>query len=671
VVDPEASMEDLLLKISKNLRQSGVQPNILRIVNTQQSTLPRDELVGDMLRDGEEVIVILAEEMPSGEEATFQGPVEAELPKEPGVTKLPGPQEMTIEEMEMNEVLNKESKKSFEVGGQLDTDWMVEGLTPKLREYVVCRFQESHVQQHSQQGSHLEGASITILMKPVNQRVGREGSSTLPIQFNIARVDLVDFEKLSERCIEESRARKDYLTRSMERLSTMIQHGKQASELAPALLPYEYDQVDKAENFIKEADENAFGQVEGFRPVIIVDTFGAVADHLNFIKASLKRLLYSYLSTKSKFNFVQFASEGHAIGGARPWARAMVPPTQPVLRQCEDWIDVLRPTPYSDMLSGIRAALSMEEADTVYLLCSGLDRRTDVRHLLQAIRTVNVRDLPIHVIAVEPKPEDELVLRHLAEGNHGVFRLKSFQSFIKAPKHLSTTAMQEGMAEISSATHNMLSISGQQRILEVMQAEATQTEAFWLAERKCVNRLLLSTMTQGAVPDPATHRTMQRTHWEKENLEAGGSVFPPRPGEVQLKDLFGANGKFNAGGPQTLSNGGLPSQPPLSTTRRCVPNQPQDWKSRTRLPPPGPSAPYRPAVGSNPWETGGKTVRAADMRNAVFQQTGGATLRNPSPARGGATIRTGSNDRRRGYAPRPAARAHSARGTRDDRRWSY
>merc|ERR1719171_3404281 len=52
-------MEQLMEKVQKTLQRGGITGTIERILNSLKATLPSDELVGDMLRDGEEVFVIL------------------------------------------------------------------------------------------------------------------------------------------------------------------------------------------------------------------------------------------------------------------------------------------------------------------------------------------------------------------------------------------------------------------------------------------------------------------------------------------------------------------------------------------------------------------------------------------------------------------------------------
>ena len=50
-----------------------------------------------------------------------------------------------------------------------------------------------------------------------------------------------------------------------------------------------------------------------------------------FIKVALKRMLYSFLVAKSKFNLVKFATNGRPM----LWERELVPPTAHKLRDAE------------------------------------------------------------------------------------------------------------------------------------------------------------------------------------------------------------------------------------------------------------------------------------------------------------------------------------------------
>merc|ERR1740130_443262 len=78
------------------------------------------------------------------------------------------------------------------------------------------------------------------------------------------------------------------------------------------------------------------------------------------------------------------------------------------------------------MREGVQLALAHPEADSVYVLSSGLPRRCSLDAAVRSLRSMNIRDLPLHIVGVECEPKAELELRRLAEDNHGSFRHKRF-----------------------------------------------------------------------------------------------------------------------------------------------------------------------------------------------------------------------------------------------------
>merc|ERR1719188_1389913 len=58
-VDEGAFVQDLAAKVRGALAKSGVRGVLLRLDNAQHAHLPEEEPVGDVLRDGEEVVAVL------------------------------------------------------------------------------------------------------------------------------------------------------------------------------------------------------------------------------------------------------------------------------------------------------------------------------------------------------------------------------------------------------------------------------------------------------------------------------------------------------------------------------------------------------------------------------------------------------------------------------------
>lgn len=142
---------------------------------------------------------------------------------------------------------------------------------------------------------------------------------------------------------------------------------------------------------------------------------------------------------------------------------------------------------------------------------------------MRCLKSMNIRDLPLHIVGVECEPKAELELRRLAEDNQGSFRQKRF-----GPSSTSATGvdMTATVASLGSREGDdaRLTISGQLSILEIMLDEQERHTVDWLEEQKCANRLLLTTMSQQAVPDKDAARGMyQRAAINEVSRQMGGS----------------------------------------------------------------------------------------------------------------------------------------------------
>merc|ERR1719161_1209028 len=361
-------------------------------------------------------------------------------------TSVPGPQECM--EADIQPLKHKNVGQSLTMK-TCETDWLVENLTPKFREYVSSRFKEAHMTSNN-------NAFISVLMKP-QSRLG-SASSGLPIHYSIARVDVIEFERLCHRNLLRTREQMAYLRKSHIALNSLLKKGLSESQYAQNMLPYKYQVTQEFEELLQETDMPTFGQCEGFRPMILIDTSGAVGHSLVYVKAALKRMIYSFLAAKSKFNFVKFTPQGIAV----TWASEMVPPTSQVLREAEEWLDSLKPLRGApNFMDGLRLALAPSEVDMVFVVASGLPKRSDVGYILKGIHTLNIRDVPIHVIGVDCEPESELALRRLAEDNHGSFKQKRFDGSQASAVASSATSWRSGMGAVNSDNDSRMTIGGQ------------------------------------------------------------------------------------------------------------------------------------------------------------------------------------------------------------------
>lgn len=556
-VDEDIYVEDLSSKIRGVLVKSQIEGRLLRLLNAHGANLPGDEKVGDVLRDAEEVVAVLVHEpadaanrrqLNAGAAQVMNfsrqdagGPVEHIVEAAPMATvgvdmnrdghadvlvtgvdrnrdgipdalqkvpasddmkmvlrapaqapsKLPGPSEAFEEDL-----LEKPASKGGTptMWDPSNTDWNVEGLSPKLREYICTRFKEAHLSVADNGKSF-----ISVSMRPR----ARAGASVhgQPIHYSIARIDVIEFERLCAEKVQETRSCIDHFHRCREALIGLLNKGAAEHEYAPNMLPYRYRRGEEFSELLSEIELPTFAQVEGHRPTILIDNSGGVGESLVFVREAMKRMLYSFIVAKSKFNLLSFSDKGEAFA----WANGMVPPTAQVLREAEEWLSGLRsvrPSRPANFLEGVHLALGHPEADVVYILTSGLPRRCGLDYALRTLRSVNVREVPIHIIGVDCDSKAQLDLRRLAEDNHGCFRHKRFdRAHAGRPSPLSTMPV-EITATLGAGDNDdaRLTIGGQLSILDVMIEEQESHKVDWLEEQKCANRLLLTTATQCPVP---------------------------------------------------------------------------------------------------------------------------------------------------------------------------
>lgn len=694
-VDDEALVEDLASKVRSALAKTNIEGHFVRLTNRLGANLPSDEKVGDVLRDAEEVIAVLTAQPEDplirqqlagamGEIATFAravnraeeggsvlptaanglrqrplgsfregaGPMpsyEAEesfqtaLPQSPmrqearphhQSSQVPGPAE-TFEEDLLDLPLVKGGASTAPARLLAGSDWSVEGLSPKLREYISTRFRDAHASCCEPGNSF-----ITVKMQP---RARAGAVPCQPIHYSLARIDVVEFERLCANKIQEMRSREDYFQRCQQELKGLLDKGMPGTDYATNMLPYRYRAGGEFSSLLSEANMPTFGQVEGFRPTIVIDNSGAVGECATFIRTALKRILYSFMVAKSKFNLVKFSPQGNPTA----WANGMVPPTAQVLREAEEFLDGIRPVRNNhsaNLLEGIQLALAHPEADVVYVLTSGLPRRYGLDAALRSMRSMNIRDLPVHIVGVECEPKAELELRRLAEDNHGSFRHKRFSE--------GRDTLGSSMDAAASLGHgddddSHLSISGQLSILEIMLEEQEMATVDWLEEQKCANRLLLTTASQQPVPDAEqAHAMFQRAAIHESKRRNGHS-------ESRLQELVDAHVGRTPGSGLVLPSATAPAdyQGPGRERQRVAAraaraaSQPREATSNSIR---------RPSV-ANPWDRPGASIKASQL--AAKSQQGYGQRPGPLPPRAGRPI----SARSRASRPASAARADSAR----------
>jgi hypothetical protein len=483
-------------------------------------------------------------------------------------------------------------------------------LAPKLREYITARFADV------QQGTEAGQAYISVKMQP------RERHGTLPgmpLNYNVARIDIIEFERLCSRKVRELRGQIDYFLRCKDSLLDLTHRGVAFDDYAPNTLPFQYRAGDAVDSLLSEAEGPSFGQVEGFRPVILLDTSGACGDYLLFVKEALKRMLYSFIVSKVRFNMIKCKTHG-----AQRMEPALVPPTANKLRLAEDWLDGVRPIRGSaDLLEGLAQAVAPPDVDAVYILTSGLPARANVDAWLREVRARNPRGVPLHIIGIECDQKGELDLRLLAEVSQGSFRQKRYDG----PTALSNKTIQRSGGENSSLDDGRVSIGGQLSILEIMHKEQDMQLNDWLEEQKCANRLLLTTCTQGVVPEPGQAQlAAQRT---AQNIM--GADRPPRMQTM-----------LDNGGAATMPArpGGRDVEVSLRRDRHADPPRSRARSQPHASPMGAVSDPRRPLL-LNPWDRPGGMIRVSEMVAQSKAKGGAFSPVGPSP-HGCAQWRAGS-----------------------------
>jgi len=721
VVSTKTPLPELQRKIEKALLKDGslTQGNA-RLRNQDDAVLPTDELTGTVLRDGETVYAVCGEAQPqrgaappapsrarpapdagaatseqrlmnprfarggvelkASDKETFEvssddersddderdddddedvgaglnvpGPRE-QMEEYPGVTvSRKKPPVAPAAGTSMSRAYAHANEAAHQVVGR--ADWLVENLTPRLREFIWARFQEAGLERASQKIAKHDDRHITILMKP-HPRIGAE-QPVAPVQYSIARVDIAEFERLAGRQVHQSRIQMEHLSKTIKGLEGQLRKGHAPSERLETVLPFKWKNADDHHELLQEAVGQNFNSCETFRPVFVIDTANLHGDYLTYVQAAMKRLLYGFVSGKSLFNFVHFPPEGRGL--ARTWASAMVPPCASALREAEEFLETLAHAKRVNLLDGIKCALQFE-CDSIYLLSSGFDPRYDPNFLLQAVRSLNLREVQITVIGIDvPSEQDEIFLRRLAETNHGDYKSKALQQQNAA--NMAGGQRRAPTKQIAGTTNRgeKMTIGGQMKISEVIYEEHKRHESMWLEEQKCANRLLLASAAQGAIPAVGDERQVRQKLLQNKNRLGGGYVYlEENMKQTPLREAYDA--AFRGRDEPALWSGDAPERRglarkslPASTAMYNVlpgqrPTPPTTVTSLKADVSPGlpPPSMRTPGFGANPWErTEGALVRPSEEQARLIRQQQAADT--PGSSQRAASARPGAPPRR-------------------------
>jgi len=810
VVAEEAGMDVLVDKVNKTLRRGGIHSTVERVCNSLKAVLPHDEFVGDMMRDGEEVFVMLRgqdgermdkaplargqadsgggppmgahhsatgvhsqpvsasavaghshngimpmrvmltapqfdggdDDSESDQEIVAAHPTVAPYPPPPAHIKgqmgstqhVPGPSENFEYEKYAYDLVQVDHPCDPIQPTTYDNDWLVESLTPQLRNHVLDNFHEELITEPKYVSSigkfvgprfyQASGSFISIFMRP-QTAVGSDPCNTMPVHYNIAKHDLMTFQRKAETHIDKAQQHISLFAATMRGLQALLQKGMSETDHISEMLPHSYQAMDEVEGAMMEVDRPLFPTVDGSNPCFIIDTSGAVGEHLVFVKAALKRMLFAHMSDKASFQLIRFQASG---GEPRLWMQGMVRPTDDAICAAEAWVENLAPVSSARLVNGLRYAVSHQDCDSIYVISAGTSDQSQHDQMLMSIRQLNTREVRINTVGVEPTHLGELLLRNLAESNHGDIVLKSFKG-TNLPAYSSddqkwtswrTNLVNEKSKQLSDSFKKpKMSIGSQVRIIEVMQREEKQKEEFWREEWNCTQRLLISAETSkknGTVMgDRDMVKELERKAGRTQLARVGGGfMYRTEELDLGLERLFEhqsavpwtANSDTAAAGPKVPMGGAgqgrvarfppardmLPEAILPMPERRARPRSAGVGQGFRKVGGAGPlSAPGNPWVASSPST---RTRKLPSLPSGAGYSGGGLgsarggggrapspggrapspggraaspfSARAPSPARGGAGPRQASADRAGGgdrqASPRNAAAARKGRG---------
>jgi len=841
VVAEDAYLDQLVEKAQRSLLRHGVEGRVARVLNSLKAVLPDDEQIGVLLRDAEEIFMVLsggssiaggiakdstllqppeidkdetrlpgaratvaAKPTPAPAAATavaaapaaadaampehlLEPPAAAlgldadaalgEVPAHPaaGVLAIPGPAEAWDDDDDGDEQPNRSlvavevqdyppppppvgppqnagvipgpneafqseplPREAMHVAhpceplpppASYDNDWLADQLTPRLRDFVYSNFQEDLIAEPKYVPSikkfvgpkfyEASGAFVSVFIHP-QTACGSDPSAIMPVHYHVAKCDLLRFQRGIEEQITQTQQHLDLLGAALRSLRGLLASGMSEGDSVNVMLPQTYHVFDEVEGSMMEVERPLLPNLQGRRPVVVVDTSGGAAQHLPYLRAALQRVLHTQLVEKSAFQFVRFAS---VTGEPRLWTQEMTAPSVGAVKAADDWIVGLATAAGGRLMAGIRHALEQEGCDVLYVLSSGDVDRAQHDAIVAGIRAFNVGEVPICTVGLQPGPHGELLLRNIAESNHGSFLLKTFGNGQQARGAGTvcgggtqdakwtcwrTNLVAERAKQLAdSFKRQQMSIGSQVGIAEVMLREETQKEAAWHGEWHCAQRLLLSAAevsrghrrSTGMIPDRDEVRELEGRSARTVSARVGGGFcYHTDEVDLGLERLFEhrsavpwtAHSDTVAGGPKIFSGGPdqarVPKRFPLGAADVASLPRTQERAEHdclvaatgsagpmykdlgTRPRPPLPSAGV--AVGQprgskalrsnavqNPWDT--LAIGAHERSWRAPSQRSAGRSRGSTAGRG--SVRTASADRAAGErAPSPAARHRPA-----------
>eukprot|EP00913_Durusdinium_trenchii_P001296 g1194.t1 len=479
-----------------------------------------------------------------------------------------------------------------------DDGWLVEHLTPRLRDFIISHFKPEFITEPKYVASigkyvgakflQTSGSFVSVFMRPqtalksdpaatmpLGETIRSEDwcdlrSQSRPVHYNIPKSELNVFQAKVHCHIAELKEHQEVIQASLRALRHLLTKGKSDSDVVNVMLPVDYHAFAEVEGSMIEMDQPLLPIASGRHPVVIIDTSAAVAEHLFYVKAGVKRALHVHLGSKDSFQLVRFGSKGEP----RLWAQDMMAPSELALQKAEDWIDQLVPVERANLVEEphpIRFALAFKSCDEIYIISSAAFKQSDHEKILSTIRFLNKREAAIHTIGLEADAHAE----NISEGNHGDFTLKSFNpegAGHAIPGHESKwtswrtmlvnekTKQTLGCASRSLLLSNnfkqqTMTIGSQIRVLEVMLREEAKFEDGWRQER---GRGPCGCREDG---DRDMVKELERTTTHTMSARVGGGfLYHTRQLDLGMEKLF----EHNTSSPWTVQSASMAQGPKVA-----------------------------------------------------------------------------------------------------------
>lgn len=494
-------------------------------------------------------------------------------PPPPYTEPVPGP----VEEFEMERMPYESLKVDHPCDPVqmtcYDDGWLVEHLTPRLRDFIISHFKPEFITEPKYVASigkyvgakflQTSGSFVSVFMRP-QTALKSDPAATMPVHYNIPKSELNVFQAKVHCHIAELKEHQEVIQASLRALRHLLTKGKSDSDVVNVMLPVDYHAFAEVEGSMIEMDQPLLPIASGRHPVVIIDTSAAVAEHLFYVKAGVKRALHVHLGSKDSFQLVRFGSKGEP----RLWAQDMMAPSELALQKAEDWIDQLVPVERANLVEAVRFALAFKSCDEIYIISSAAFKQSDHEKILSTIRFLNKREAAIHTIGLEADAHAELLLRNISEGNHGDFTLKSFNpegAGHAIPGHESkwtswrTMLVNEKTKQLSNNfKQQTMTIGSQIRVLEVMLREEAKFEDGWRQESTCAERLLSKVQE---CPDRDMVKELERTTTHTMSARVGGGfLYHTRQLDLGMEKLF----EHNTSSPWTVQSASMAQGPKVA-----------------------------------------------------------------------------------------------------------